>query len=100
MSVGSTPTACHVENLEGVTELRPGNYALFDLFQAQIGSCQTHDIALSVVTEVNGVYPERQTVLIDAGATGAVQRPWSNPHASYHWLWTGLRCPWRDRNRR
>ena len=39
VSVGSTPTMVHVDHLEGVTEMRPGNYALFDAFQAAIGSC-------------------------------------------------------------
>ena len=90
VSVGSTPTACHVENLEGVTELRPGNYALFDLFQAQIGSCQTHDIALSVVTEVIGVYPERLTVLIDAGAL-ALSKDRGATH-THHTAGFGLVC--------
>ncbi len=68
VSVGSTPTAAHVENLKGVTELRPGNYALFDRFQAQIGACDTEQIALSVLSEIIGVYPERSSLLIDAGA--------------------------------
>ena len=30
VSVGSTPTMVAVEDLSGVTEMRPGNYALFD----------------------------------------------------------------------
>jgi D-serine deaminase-like pyridoxal phosphate-dependent protein len=75
VSVGSTPTASHVEDLSGVTELRPGNYALFDLFQASIGSCSTSDVALSVLSEVIGVYPERDTVLIDAGALALSKDP-------------------------
>ena len=52
VSLGSTPTATVFDDLSGVTELRPGNYALFDRFQASIGSCGIQDIALSVVTEV------------------------------------------------
>ena len=68
VSVGSTPTAAVVEDLTGVTELRPGNYALFDLFQASIGSCAVEDVALTVLTEVIGVYPERSMALVDAGA--------------------------------
>ncbi len=68
VSVGSTPTMMAVEDLTGVTEMRPGNYALFDQVQADIGSCSMEDIAISVVAEVIGVYPERNTLLIDAGA--------------------------------
>ena len=68
VSVGSTPTMVAVEDLSGVTEMRPGNYALFDQTQADIGTCATTDIAISVITEVIGVYPDRNTLLIDAGA--------------------------------
>ena len=68
VSVGSTPTSSLVEDLTGVTEIRPGNYALFDVFQAGIGSCGVANIALSVVTEIIGVYPARGTILVDAGA--------------------------------
>ena len=68
VSLGSTPTATAFETLDGVTEMRPGNYALFDLFQASIGSCQAQDIALSVITEVVAYYPERRDILVDAGA--------------------------------
>lgn len=75
VSVGSTPTMAVVENLEGITEIRPGNYALFDHFQADIGSCSQDDIALSVLTEIIGVYPERNTLLIDAGALAMSKDP-------------------------
>lgn len=75
VSVGSTPTACHVEDLTGVTEMRPGNYALFDMYQANIGSCKPGDIALSVLTEVIGVYPERDLILVDAGALALSKDP-------------------------
>ena len=68
VSLGSTPTATVFDELNGVTEMRPGNYALFDLFQASIGSCTIQDVALSVVTEVIAYYPERGDILIDAGA--------------------------------
>ena len=68
MSLGSTPTATAFERLDGVTEIRPGNYVLFDLFQASIGSCSLSDIALSVVTEVIAYSPKRHELLIDAGA--------------------------------
>ena len=68
VSLGSTPTATAFEHIPGVTEMRPGNYALFDLFQASIGSCSPSDIALSVISEVIAFYPQRQDILIDAGA--------------------------------
>jgi D-serine deaminase-like pyridoxal phosphate-dependent protein len=67
-STGSTPTAAFAEHLEGVTDMRPGIYMFSDLMQAAIGSCTVEDIAVSVLASVIGTYPERNQVLIDAGA--------------------------------
>jgi len=68
VSVGSTPTATAVDHLRGVTEMRPGNYALFDAFQAAIGSCTTDEVALSVVATVCSVATGRGTAVVDAGS--------------------------------
>lgn len=68
VSVGSTPTISLGQNLEGVTEVRPGNYVFYDCFQAAIGSCSLQDVALSVLTTIIGSYPDRRTVIVDAGA--------------------------------
>jgi len=73
VSVGSTPTMVHVDHLQGVTEMRPGNYALFDAFQAAIGSCGMDDVAVSVLATVLGVYPDR--VVLDAGALALSKDP-------------------------
>lgn len=68
VSLGSTPTAQVFDSLTGVTEMRPGNYVFFDLFQASIGSCLLSSIALSVITEIIAYYPRRGEILIDAGS--------------------------------
>lgn len=68
VSVGSTPTLTVAEDLEGVTEVRPGNYVFFDAYQAAIGSCRPDDLAFTVLTSVIGLAPERQEAVIDAGA--------------------------------
>ncbi len=39
ISIGSTPTMTAASNLDGIDEIRPGNYAFFDVFQTAIGSC-------------------------------------------------------------
>jgi D-serine deaminase-like pyridoxal phosphate-dependent protein len=75
VSVGSTPTCAVVEDLTGVTEIRPGNYALFDVFQSVIGACATDDIAVGVLTEIIGVYPERRSLIVDAGALAMSKDP-------------------------
>lgn len=68
VSAGSTPTASHGTNWEGITELRPGNYVFFDLFQSEIGTCDISDCAVSVLATVAGHYPQRNRLLVDAGA--------------------------------
>ncbi len=67
-SIGSTPTTAVVDRFTGCDEVRPGNYVFFDAFQATIGSCHAGDVAVSVLASVIGSYPDRGTLLIDAGA--------------------------------
>jgi D-serine deaminase-like pyridoxal phosphate-dependent protein len=67
-SIGSTPTASVVDRFTECDEVRPGNYVFFDAFQATIGSCRLEDCAVSVLATVIGSYPERGTILVDAGA--------------------------------
>jgi D-serine deaminase-like pyridoxal phosphate-dependent protein len=67
VSVGSTPTALSAVSLEGVTELRAGVYAFFDLVMHNIGVCQTDELALSVLTSVIGHQAEKGWIITDAG---------------------------------
>jgi D-serine deaminase-like pyridoxal phosphate-dependent protein len=68
VSVGSTPTAMHAPDWQGVTEIRPGNYVFFDKFQADIGSCRPEQVAATVLTTVAAHYPAHNQMLIDAAA--------------------------------
>ena len=67
-SIGSTPTLSVVPSFGGSDEVRPGNYVFYDAFQAAIGSCTPADVAVSVLTTVVGSYPERNALIVDAGA--------------------------------
>lgn len=67
VSVGSTPTAFAASDLEGVTDVRAGNFVFFDLVMAGIGVCTTDDIALSVVVTVIGHQPEKGWIITDGG---------------------------------
>jgi D-serine deaminase-like pyridoxal phosphate-dependent protein len=67
-SIGSTPTLAVVDRFSECEEVRPGNYVFFDAFQAAVGSCTHEDCAVSVLTTVVGSYPERATIIVDAGA--------------------------------
>ena len=65
--IGSTPTALAARNLAGVTEVRAGVYAFFDLVMANVGVCTPEDIALSVLTTVIGHQHDKGWVMVDAG---------------------------------
>jgi D-serine deaminase-like pyridoxal phosphate-dependent protein len=75
VSVGSTPTFSAVDDLEGATEARPGNYIFYDAFQAAIGSCSAGDLGFGVLATVIGHYPWRNGLLIDAGALALSKDP-------------------------
>lgn len=68
VSAGASPTAMHARHLEGVTEMRAGVYMMGDLLQGQIGTHPLEDIAVTVLGSVIGNYPQRNAVLLDAGA--------------------------------
>lgn len=66
VSIGSTPTITHADELTGIDEVRPGNYILFDAYQATIESCAFDDCALTVLAAV--VHRSDKKIIIDAGA--------------------------------
>ncbi len=68
VSVGSTPTAVHVDHLRGVDEVRAGNYVFFDLTQAALGNCTPDDTVLSVLASVVHRDLTRRQLVLDAGA--------------------------------
>ena len=68
VSIGSTPTITAVDHLEGVDEVRPGNYVFFDEYQASLGSCEPSDCAVSVLAAVVHRDRTRRRVVVDAGA--------------------------------
>jgi len=75
VSVGSTPTVRAIDDLAGVTEIRPGNYLFFDAFQTAIGSCELDDVAFSALATVISVHPEHGRAVVDAGALALSKDP-------------------------
>ena len=67
LSVGSTPSAMHAVNLKGISELHPGNYLFFDLFQVHLGSCKIEDIAISILASVIGHRRDLNQLVLDCG---------------------------------
>jgi D-serine deaminase-like pyridoxal phosphate-dependent protein len=84
ISAGASPTAFYAENLEGVTETRAGVYMMGDLLQGQIGTHPLDDIAVTVLASVIGRYPDRNAVLLDAGAL-ALSKDRSTESAPRDW---------------
>lgn len=68
VSIGSTPTMSAIDNLDGITEFRCGNYIFFDAFQATLGSCSFADCALTVLAAVVHRDTKRRKIVVDAGA--------------------------------
>ena len=82
VSIGSTPAMSALiresgAHLEGVTEMRPGNYVFYDRSQVAIGSCDVTDCAVTVWSSVVSCSPgtgigagagARGHSVIDAGA--------------------------------
>lgn len=68
LSTGGSPGVRAAPPPRGATEFRPGVFVFWDLFQAGIGACSEDDIAISVLSTVLSVRPERGSALCDAGA--------------------------------
>lgn len=66
ISVGSTPTAEFCSTVNGVSELRAGNYIYHDMIQVGLGSANISQCAMSLLSRVIGVH-NGSRVIIDAG---------------------------------
>jgi hypothetical protein len=71
-SLGSTPTAEYADEVEGVTEIRPGTYIFYDRMQARLGACSLEECAASVVATVVS-RPSEDLAIIDGEAKPSPQ---------------------------
>ena len=67
ISVGATPTARFSLTENGVTEIRPGNYAYFDRTQVGLGAADFADCALTVLARVVS-HPAPERLIFDSGS--------------------------------
>jgi D-serine deaminase-like pyridoxal phosphate-dependent protein len=67
ISVGATPTARYSLRQDGLTEIRPGNYAYFDRTQVSLGAATWNDCALTVLARVVS-RPAADRVILDSGS--------------------------------
>src|SRR5690606_14694065 len=85
-SLGSTPAARFnhdADIYDGITEMRPGNYIFFDGTMSESGHCAADDIACYVATRIIGIYPDRNSIAIDAGAL-ALSKDLGPTHLKLH----------------
>ncbi|MBS3768450.1 MAG: alanine racemase, partial [Candidatus Cloacimonetes bacterium] len=68
ISIGDTPTCSILNKIEGVDEIRPGNFVFYDLMQQKIGSCDYKDIAVCLAAPVVSKNDIRKEIVIYAGA--------------------------------
>jgi D-serine deaminase-like pyridoxal phosphate-dependent protein len=67
ISVGATPTARFSAALDGITELRPGNYVFYDRTQVGLGVASLDDCALTVLARVVSK-PAADRLVLDCGS--------------------------------
>lgn len=67
ISYGDTPSCSLLEAFPGVDELRPGNFAFYDVMQHYFGSCTLADIAVCMVCPVVSIHPERGEAVVYGG---------------------------------
>lgn len=70
ISIGDTPSLRHYtkEILDGISELRPGNFVYHDVMQLMLGTCSAAQIAVAMDAPLLSVYPARKEALVHAGA--------------------------------
>ncbi len=67
VSVGSTPSFIFSLKIDGITEVRPGNYVFYDLKQVKLGVIKLDRVSLFVLSQVISK-PDDNRAFIDAGA--------------------------------
>ena len=68
ISWGDTPSCSVMPSFRGIDEIRPGNFVFYDLMQRNLGVCTLEEIAMVVSAPVVALHPERNEVVVYAGA--------------------------------
>lgn len=68
ISLGDTPSASVMDNLDTLDELTAGNFVFYDWMQVQIGSCNLNDVALFVLLPVAQSIKNGKQAIIHGGA--------------------------------
>ncbi|MBP1931321.1 alanine racemase [Ammoniphilus resinae] len=67
ISVGSSPTSFYCDEVEGITEIRPGTYVFHDATMVALGLVSPEDCALTIYATVVS-RPSLERAIVDAGS--------------------------------
>lgn len=68
ISIGSTPSVTVIESLDGISEVRPGNYCFYDNTMVALDVCGVEDCAVTLLASVISHQPGASHFVVDAGA--------------------------------
>ncbi len=68
LSTGDTPSCSLFEPVQGIDEIRPGNFVFYDLMQYCIGSCRLTEISVAAVCPVVALHEQRREAVLYGGA--------------------------------
>lgn len=67
ISIGDTPSCTICEDFNGVDEIRPGNFAYYDLMQQNLGVCSYEEIAVALAAPVVAKHKSRNEIVVFGG---------------------------------
>jgi D-serine deaminase-like pyridoxal phosphate-dependent protein len=69
LSIGDTPTCSVIQpsDLQGIQEIRPGNFVFYDVEQVEIGSCTFDEVAVAVACPIVAKHPDRRELILYGG---------------------------------
>ncbi len=67
LSYGDTPSCSLADDFAGIDEMRPGNFAFYDLVQYQIGACAVHQIAVAMACPIVAIHKNRNEIVVYGG---------------------------------
>jgi len=67
VSIGSTPSVFYSGKIDGITEIRPGNYVFYDYKQMKLGVIKLDRVSLYLLSQVMS-RPSKDRIIIDSGS--------------------------------
>jgi len=67
VSLGDTPACSISDEFFGIDEIRPGNFAFYDMMQFVLGSCEEDEIAVAMACPIVATHADRNEIVIYGG---------------------------------